>query len=171
MASGVERSLGRLVRKHHTDNRRRARVGWGAVGLAVAGLAVAGWAAFLEGPPPAGVLGVALALGALALAARIWRRCRRDRGEVYVVREHGLTRRAAGRLTVVPWTDIAAATSARNRYPLARFLGRDVVCRCELKGGGTLRISGFVEEAELLVSAINGRQRRPAAQREPQRSA
>ena len=172
MASGAERSLGRLVRKHHTDNRRRARVGWAAAGLAVVGLAAVGWAAFVNGPPAAGVVGAVLAVGALAQAALVWRRCRSDRGEVYVVREHGLTRRAAGRLTVVPWTDVVAVTSARHRYPLARFLGRDVVCRCALTGGRILRINGYVEEAELLVSAINGRQRRAVdAPREHQNSA
>ncbi|MGK5533613.1 hypothetical protein [Streptomyces sp. URMC 129] len=166
MASAAERALGRLLSKHRTDSRRRARTALRALALGTAATGGAVVALVAGIPPWAG--GVLLAAGLLELwrgAARGWDHRRRG-AEVFMIRERGLIHRRTGTVTAVPWQDIDTVTLTGRGETLLRLLGRDVVCRVRLRNGAVLRITAFTHDAGTLAETIAGH----AGSRDPVRT-
>jgi hypothetical protein len=73
---------------------------------------------------------------------------------VFQLREGGLVYRRTGETRVIPWTDIRKVKENGQDNAVTRSAGWDVHCKLRLKGGGTLLITGFTEDARTLAQTV-----------------
>lgn len=159
MAREAERTLGRFVRNHATDNDRRGRVAAVGVLIGLAGTA-AGIPFTIEafgddggGTRAAGLL---LGIGLLGLWAGVSSGLRavRRHGEVYQLREGGLVYRRTGETRLIRWEDIRAVKNRGQDNAISRAAGWDVHCVLRIRKGRNLLLTGFTEDAASLVHTI-----------------
>ncbi|RBM19431.1 hypothetical protein DEH69_10680 [Streptomyces sp. PT12] len=157
LASATERALGRLLSKHRTDNRRRGRAALRA--LVPGALAVGASAVALAAGLPGYAAGLLLAAGLVGAVRGTLLAVdhRRLGGEVFAVRERGAVHRRGGRVTAIPWRDIAAVRINDRARALRWLSGRDVVARVVLGGGRSLAITGFTHDALSLAHELAAR--------------
>jgi hypothetical protein len=155
MASATERSLGRLLSKHRTDNRRRGRIA--LRGLIVGVLAAGAGVVTLLAGIPWYVSALLLGIGLVGLGRGITYglRYRRLGGEVFMIRERGLIYRRSGVATAVAWQDIDAVTMPGRGGALLRLFCDEAACRVRLARGDTLRVSRFTEDGRSLAEKID----------------
>jgi hypothetical protein len=166
LASATERSLGRLLSKHTTDNRRRGRIALRGLLVGVLGTGAGMVTLLASGPVYLSAPLIVLGLVGLWRGAAYGLRYRRLGGEVFSVRERGLVYRRGGVTRAVPWQDIDEVTLAGRGGTLLRLFSYEATCRVRLTRGGTLRVSRFTRDGRTLAEVIGahaGQERIPVA--------
>lgn len=166
MATATERSMGKLLSKHTTDNRRRGRIALRA--LLGGTVATGAGAVTLVASGPVYLAAPLIVVGLVALERGITYglRYRRLGGEVFAVRERGLVYRRAGMMTAVPWQQIDDVAVPPGGSALLRPFGHEAACRVRLARGDVLRVSRFTSDGPSLVETIEtyaGQERIPLA--------
>ncbi|EQD84308.1 hypothetical protein A8924_4759 [Saccharopolyspora erythraea NRRL 2338] len=158
---GEENGLGALVDRFAVDGARRVRI---AAVLLVVGLvttvlfvvlAIPAYANSVTGDDVVPSVGLGAGVGLLLLGGwQGWLSLAR-RGESFQLHEGGLVHSYSGReVRAVRWDDVADITDHAKDTALARLLGGDVNCRIKPTGGKAVVITGLVDGAEHLVSAV-----------------
>lgn len=172
--SETERTLGRFVRNHPVDNRRRGRVALVALlfGVALSGAGIPLLISEFGAGGQYRVSGIVMGLGLVGLGLGTvggLRALRRD--EVYQLREGGLVYKRPGRTRLVRWEDIRKVRDGGQDRLLSRWAGWDVHCVLRVRGGRGLLITGFTEDAGrlayLVERAVHNGQRPPPSARHP----
>lgn len=161
MESETRGTLGTVVQRYETDDGKRGRTALVALLIGLAALAVgipvtiSSFEQVATGSVTASGLVLGLALVCLWAGVSNGLRWANQHGEVFTVREGGLTHYRAGRTRHIPWEDIATVKDQGQDNFLSRSLGWGVHCHVKVKDGGRrLLISGFTQDAEDLVATV-----------------
>jgi hypothetical protein len=158
MVTSAENALGRVVRRYEADDSRR---GWTALVALIIGLGATAIgipvtiATFEQGSDGAFaglVLGIALVFTWAGISQGL--RWTNRHGEVYTVREGGLTYHCTGESRAIPWDDIEKVADNGQNNAISRPLGWDVHCRITVKNGRRLLISGFTKDGAHLARTV-----------------
>jgi hypothetical protein len=158
MVTSAERALGGVVRRYEADDGRRGRTALVSliIGIAAAAVGIPATIATFDQGADGSFAGLVLGIALVFLWAGITQGLRwtNRHGEMYTVREGGLTYHCTGESRVIPWEDIEKVDDRGQDNVISRPLGWDVHCRIKVKNGRRLLISGFTKDAAHLARTL-----------------